>query len=206
MRPNQNMKRSRGQRRKQGPNVNRALDSTGPDVKIRGTAAQIYEKYSQLSRDAQSAGDRVKSENYLQHAEHYYRIMKSMQAAAQPNQNQPAQQPDAAGVASAAGAVDPAEQSQPETPGQVNGANGKSQDAPSAAPESGQDRPQKEASKEASDDSDAEAEQPAPRPRRRRTKRTPVSEQSGAEANGAAAEGADETAPAQAAEPVTASS
>jgi hypothetical protein len=44
-------------------------------VKIRGTAAHVYEKYLQLARDAGSAGDRVTAENYLQHAEHYYRIL-----------------------------------------------------------------------------------------------------------------------------------
>lgn len=72
------MKRQRGRGRKPGGggnHGNRPLESNGPDVKIRGTAAQIYEKYIQYSRDAQSAGDRVKHENYLQHAEHYFRIM-----------------------------------------------------------------------------------------------------------------------------------
>lgn len=70
------MKRSRGRgRRPQQSNHNRAFDSTGPDVKIRGTAAHVYEKYLQLARDAGSMGDRVMAENYLQHAEHYYRIV-----------------------------------------------------------------------------------------------------------------------------------
>ncbi|HVY87326.1 MAG TPA: DUF4167 domain-containing protein [Hyphomonadaceae bacterium] len=75
------MKRQRGRGRKPGGgggggnHGNRPLESNGPDVKIRGTAAQIYEKYSQYARDAQSGGDRVKYENYLQHAEHYYRVM-----------------------------------------------------------------------------------------------------------------------------------
>ena len=77
------MKRQRGRGRKPGGgggggshnHGNRSLESNGPEVKIRGTAAQIYEKYSQYARDAQSAGDRVKYENLLQHAEHYFRIM-----------------------------------------------------------------------------------------------------------------------------------
>ncbi len=74
------MKRQRGRGRKPGGggggnHGNRPLESNGPDVKIRGTAAQIYEKYAQYARDAQSGGDRVKYENYLQHAEHYFRIM-----------------------------------------------------------------------------------------------------------------------------------
>ena len=63
-----------------GFNPNRSYDSSGPEVKIRGTATHIYEKYLQLARDANSAGDRVMAENYLQHAEHYYRIMAAAQA------------------------------------------------------------------------------------------------------------------------------
>lgn len=53
----------------------RNYDSNGPDVKIRGTAAHIFDRYCQLARDAHAAGDRVAAENYQQHAEHYYRIM-----------------------------------------------------------------------------------------------------------------------------------
>lgn len=73
------MKRGRNQRRRQGVNINRALDSNGPDVRIRGTANQIYDKYLALARDATSSGDRVKTENYLQHAEHYFRLIRSIQ-------------------------------------------------------------------------------------------------------------------------------
>ncbi len=82
------MKRGRNQRRRPGggSNPNRALDSNGPDVRIRGTANQIYDKYQALARDASSAGDRVKAESYLQHAEHYFRLIRSMQPAQQPNQ------------------------------------------------------------------------------------------------------------------------
>jgi hypothetical protein len=79
------MKRQRGRGRKPGGgggggggnhnHGNRSLESNGPEVKIRGTAAQIYEKYAQYARDAQSGGDRVKYENFLQHAEHYFRVM-----------------------------------------------------------------------------------------------------------------------------------
>ncbi|MGE0183717.1 MAG: DUF4167 domain-containing protein [Parvularculaceae bacterium] len=72
-------KRGRNQRRRQGVNPNRALDSNGPDVRIRGTAQQIYDKYQALARDATSSGDRVKAENYLQHAEHYFRLLRSIQ-------------------------------------------------------------------------------------------------------------------------------
>ena len=61
-------------------NANRAFDSNGPDnVKVRGAAQHIFEKYSQLARDTGSAGDRVLAENYLQHAEHYFRVLRAMQ-------------------------------------------------------------------------------------------------------------------------------
>jgi hypothetical protein len=87
------MKRGRNQRRRQGGggmNMNRALDSNGPEVRIRGTANQIYEKYLALARDASSSGDRVKAENYLQHAEHYFRVIRAMQPAPLPQTEQPA--------------------------------------------------------------------------------------------------------------------
>ena len=77
---NNNNKRMRGRNRK-GPNpLTRSYESNGRDVKIRGTALHIAEKYMQLARDAQSSGDRVAGENYLQHAEHYYRIVAAAQA------------------------------------------------------------------------------------------------------------------------------
>lgn len=70
-----------------GPNpLTRSYESNGPDVKIRGTAATIADKYVQLSRDAQSSGDPVAAENYLQHAEHYYRLLAAAQAQYQPHQ------------------------------------------------------------------------------------------------------------------------
>ena len=55
--------------------MTRSFESNGPDVKIRGTPAHIAEKYMTLARDAQSSGDPVLAENYLQHAEHYNRII-----------------------------------------------------------------------------------------------------------------------------------
>ncbi|MGF9565594.1 DUF4167 domain-containing protein [Neorhizobium sp. JUb45] len=69
-------------RKGQNP-LTRTYDSSGPDVKIRGTAQHIAEKYATLARDAQSSGDRVIAENYLQHAEHYYRIIAAAQAQMQ---------------------------------------------------------------------------------------------------------------------------
>ena len=67
-------------------NIHRTIDSNGPDIKIRGNAHHIYEKYLQLARDANSSGDRVMAENYLQHAEHYYRLIMAYQASVQPQQ------------------------------------------------------------------------------------------------------------------------
>lgn len=55
--------------------VNRVFDSSGPEGKVRGTPQQIIEKYNQLARDAQLAGDRVATENFQQHAEHYTRML-----------------------------------------------------------------------------------------------------------------------------------
>ncbi len=92
----QNSKWSRNRPRKGGPNLAaRTLDSNGPDIKIRGTPAHICKRYQGLARDAQAAGDRIRAENYLQHAEHYYRIVLAAQAAEQappPDGNAGAQQ------------------------------------------------------------------------------------------------------------------
>jgi hypothetical protein len=81
------MKRQRGRgggRKPGGHQPNRSFESNGPDVKVRGPAAHIYEKYMQLARDANSAGDRVQAENYLQHAEHYFRVLRAMAPVAPP--------------------------------------------------------------------------------------------------------------------------
>lgn len=92
MRQGQQSKRMRGRSRK-GPNpMARTYESNGPDVKIRGTALHIAEKYLQLARDAQSSGDRVAAESYLQHAEHYFRIVAAAQA--QMPQTQPQMRSD----------------------------------------------------------------------------------------------------------------
>src|SRR5690606_11133636 len=84
------MKRQRGRGRKPGGGhqhynqhqPNRALESNGPEVKVRGPASHIYERYLQLARDAASSGDRVLIENYLQHADHYFRMVRAMPPAA----------------------------------------------------------------------------------------------------------------------------
>ena len=82
MRNGQN-KRMRGRNRKGGHHhqnpLSRMYESNGPDVKIRGTASHIADKYLQLARDAQSSGDPVAAENYYQHAEHYFRLIAAAQ-------------------------------------------------------------------------------------------------------------------------------
>ncbi len=77
------MKRQRGRSRRNNNqhNANRSMESNGPDVKVRGTAKQIFDKYETLARDAASSGSRVKAENYRQHAEHYLRIVNAIEAA-----------------------------------------------------------------------------------------------------------------------------
>ncbi len=77
MRPTQksNRTRGRGNRKSTGNAANRVYDSSGPEGKVRGTPQQIIDKYLSLARDAQTAGDRVMAENFLQHAEHYQRVL-----------------------------------------------------------------------------------------------------------------------------------
>jgi len=80
-------------------NRNHVFDSNGPDIRLRGTSQQLFEKYLQLGRDATSSGDRVMAEGYFQHAEHYFRILNAMNQAAQQNQaqSQPQGQQDGRG-------------------------------------------------------------------------------------------------------------
>jgi hypothetical protein len=59
------------------PSKNQTFDSNGPEVRVRGNAHQVLEKYLALARDAQAAGDRIAAENYFQHAEHYFRIINA---------------------------------------------------------------------------------------------------------------------------------
>ena len=104
-----NMKRMRGRNHRQGGgggggsgggirhhatgniplNRNHVFDSSGPDLRIRGTAQQLFEKYLQLGRDATGSGDRVMAESYFQHAEHYFRILNAINAQQQQQGMQP---------------------------------------------------------------------------------------------------------------------
>lgn len=84
MKHNSSNRRSRGRNnrgRNGGNNRSQIFDSNGPEVRIRGTAHQICEKYQALAKDARSTGDVVLAESYLQHAEHYQRLILSWEPA-----------------------------------------------------------------------------------------------------------------------------
>ena len=85
---NNNNNRNDSNRRGQNP-MTRVFESNGPDIKIRGTASHVAEKYVQLARDARSSGDPVAAENYYQHAEHYFRLIAAAQEQFRQNQPQP---------------------------------------------------------------------------------------------------------------------
>jgi hypothetical protein len=75
--PNPRRSRGRGPRKPHLSAKQQTFDSNGPDVRVRGNAYQVLEKYLAMARDASSAGDRIAAENFLQHAEHYYRIINA---------------------------------------------------------------------------------------------------------------------------------
>ncbi len=80
MRSSKSRSRNKNNRnRSVGNVVNRVFDSSGPEGKVRGTPQQIIDKYNQLARDAQLANDRVATENFQQHAEHYLRLLSEAQ-------------------------------------------------------------------------------------------------------------------------------
>lgn len=198
MRPgNQNNKRMRGRGRKAPNPLTRTFESNGPDVKIRGTALHVAEKYQQLARDAQASGDRVTSENYYQHAEHYQRIV----AAAQPQSTQTA--------APSARTEDEAAPAAVETPTAV--AATEEQEVAVAAPQPviGLDTPQPfietapaaDENAEASGDASAPADEDDGKARRRvrgtrgrGVRRTPSSSSASAPAPAEATEGGDDEA------------
>src|SRR5690242_2803751 len=133
MRPGPN-KRSRGRSNGNGPHHNRprlphriqTFDSNGPNVKIRGNAYQVFERYIALAREAQTSGDRIAAENLYQHAEHYFRIMNAQgegQGGGPPRPMTPADMEMAGGDGESPETEDMAEQGQPQPP------------SPSAAPQ-----------------------------------------------------------------------
>ena len=117
------------------PIRNQTFDSNGPEVRIRGNAYQVHEKYLALARDAAASGDRVMSENYMQHAEHYFRIIQSMNEAyaqAQQHDNNGREQPREVRDANGAGDQptrpngNGAQRSTAPTEAQTEGSNGRS--------------------------------------------------------------------------------
>jgi hypothetical protein len=84
------------------PNRNQIFDSSGPDVRVRGNAHQVFDKYQALAREAAASGDRILSEAYWQYADHYFRVIQSIGGFGQRNnqgwgdgseEGQPAQPP-----------------------------------------------------------------------------------------------------------------
>lgn len=173
MRPNNqnNNKRSRGRnsgRKNQNP-LSRNFESNGPDVKVRGNAAHIAEKYVQLARDSQASGDSVGAENYFQHAEHYNRLVAAAQAQIPQRQEQPRQgqgdSPENSGrnepaQGAEASAASPSEVAQPETSNQEDADNGQQPVVATAS---------------ASDDEGVSEQKPR-KPRERRPRRKPQSD------------------------------
>jgi Domain of unknown function (DUF4167) len=102
MRPGPN-KRSRGRNNGNNPHHNRqrmphrsqTFESNGPNVKIRGNAYQVFERYVALAREAAASGDRIAAENFFQHAEHYFRIMSANGEADQHGTQRPMTPADA---------------------------------------------------------------------------------------------------------------
>jgi len=176
MRPNQQNKRSRSRNnnRKSSNPLTRSYESNGPDVRVRGNAAHIAEKYMQLARDANSSGDSVAAENYLQHAEHYFRIISAAQDQAHAQQSVRAEQ---------TGRTEPGDnrgQGDNRGPGEsATGDGGSGQSATPPASEDGDGT--KESAVRGENTGFAEKKEPRA-PRARRPRRPRVSEKSAAAA------------------------
>ena len=123
------------------------FDSNCIDVRVRGNAWQVFEKYQALARDAQSSGDRVAAENYMQHAEHYYRIIEAINEATAAEQ--PARAPQAPGF-----------EQQPAVPPNYYGGN-QTQPTPAGAPVSA-DPQQPQAQAEVTMRQPPQQQQPSP--------------------------------------------
>ncbi|MEM7660729.1 MAG: DUF4167 domain-containing protein [Pseudomonadota bacterium] len=171
------MKRQRGRGRRSGGgnsnNPNRHFESNGPDVKIRGSAQQILDKYQQYARDAQSSGDRVSAENYLQHAEHYSRVLAAMQPKDKPRDEQ--RQQDQTTDAAESGEASSDTQSAPSQEGSSDADNTKPQRSRGRRrkrDEQASDDGNSEAAADGAPDSNAEAAtEDAPKPRTRRPRK-----------------------------------
>jgi hypothetical protein len=119
--------RGRNGRKPNIPSRHQTFESSGPEVRIRGSAHQVHEKYLTLARDATSSGDRVAAENFFQHAEHYFRIINASTDPRPPGSGQPiagdGRRGDGeAGIASAAGRDNGATEPQDRAP--IDGGDG----------------------------------------------------------------------------------
>ena len=154
MRQGQQNRRGRGRGRKVQNPLGRNLESNGPDVKIRGNAAHIAEKYATLARDALASGDMVAGESYLQHAEHYNRIILANQA-----QQTGAQGESMNGANAARGrSSGPGEDTRGKQPEVSTDGNGAGSAAESASDESGDtQKPAKSSAKDGNGTDDAES-------------------------------------------------
>lgn len=125
MRPS-NKQRSRNkssnnhnQRRNVGNIINRVFESAGPDGKVRGTPQQIIDKYQALARDAQVSGDRVAAESFLQHAEHYSRMLGEAQRQIAEQRNEREESPRSEGPRQDGGRPEGGNQERPRNGGRV---------------------------------------------------------------------------------------
>ena len=109
-------------------NRNHVFDSIGPDMRMRGTAQQLFEKYLQLGRDATGSGDRVMAEGYFQHAEHYFRILNAMNQAQQQQGGHQGNQQGGQGRRYQGGDAQQDTYAEGEAEGGVNGYEGQSMD------------------------------------------------------------------------------
>ena len=182
--PNKSRSRNKNNRRGGGGNIgnalNRVYESSGPDGRVRGTPVQVIEKYQALAHDSALAGDRVATENFQQHAEHYIRMINDVQRQlAEQREQQQASQPQNPPKA----AADPQQAPQPDVPqngtAKVNGTgeqpaqNGQDADEAMSVLD-GSPQPESEGSsglvetpESASPPSDAEPQEP---PKRRRSR------------------------------------
>jgi hypothetical protein len=213
MRSSKSRSRSKNNRNRPSGNiVNRVFDSNGPEGKVRGTPQQIIDKYNQLARDAQLGNDRVATENFQQHAEHYLRLLSEAQremearreeqerqnrerqaerdreraARAERQERESNAQPKAAGVSD-----DPSQAPQPDVvmdvsegddTGLVETPEAK-ENAPKPKPR--QRRPRRNDNAEASDAGDKTEAADKPKPRRRKPKAAEAVEAGGDESKAA---------------------
>lgn len=191
MRQQHQKSRSRGRGRKPQNPMSRNYESNGPDVKIRGNPSHIAEKYSTLARDALSNGDRVIAENYLQHAEHYNRIVAAAQAQ-QAQQRQERQDNDRSeNEAETSEVEEKAQEEQSSAEGaEESKPNGRSKGKSNGS--AGEDPVAAEATTdEATSPETAEGENDKPKRKSTRTRRPRKSAESKAETSDVSEEGAD---------------